>query len=382
MTTHPLAIYLNDCRSRRGTGATTAETSLYPPLEALLNAAGHALKPRVRCFMSLKNQGAGLPDGGLFTPDQIPRGTEELPAGQTPSRGVIECKKPKDDVLAVAATEQVSDYWDRYNQVLVTNYREFLLLGRDDLGKPVRHEFYRLAATEKEFWQRPVEAAVVEHGDRLLDFLKRCLRRPAPLTDPKDVAWFLASYARDARGRVEHTAAHKPMATVRKALEDALGLQVTDAKGEHFFQSTLVQTLFYGVFAAWVLWHRSHLAAAERFDWEKAARYLHVPILRKLFREMTDPTQLDAWENLTEVMGWAADTLNRVDRVAFFAKFQEAEAVQYFYEPFLEAFDPDLRKQLGVWYTPPEIVKYMVARVDQVLKSDFDRPDGLADSGV
>ena len=56
--------------------------------------------------------------------------------------------------------------------------------------------------------------------------------------------------------------------------------------------------------------------------------------------------------------------------------------MQYFYEPFLEAFDPELRKQLGVWYTPPEIVKYMVARVDQVLKSDFGRPDGLADPDV
>src|SRR5262249_6872959 len=65
-----------------------------------------------------------------------------------------------------------------------------------------------------------------------------------------------------------------------------------------------------------------------------------------------------------------------------FAKFKDAEAVQYFYEPFLEAFDPDLRKQLGVWYTPPEIVKYMVGRVDQVLRSDFGRPDGLADPGV
>lgn len=71
--------------------------------------------------MSLRNQGSGLPDGGLLTPDQIPRGTDELPAGQIPSRGVIECKKPKYDVLAIAATEQVSDYWGRYNQVLVTN---------------------------------------------------------------------------------------------------------------------------------------------------------------------------------------------------------------------------------------------------------------------
>lgn len=154
MATHPLATYLNDCRSRRGTGATTAETSLYPPLEALLNAAGHALKPRVRCFMSLKNQGAGMPDGGLFTPDQIARGADEPPAGQAPGRGVIECKKPKEDVLAVAETEQVSDYWDRYNQVLVTNYRDFLLIGRDDRGKPVRHEFYRLAVSEKQFWHR------------------------------------------------------------------------------------------------------------------------------------------------------------------------------------------------------------------------------------
>jgi hypothetical protein len=129
---------------------------------------------------------------------------------------VIECKPPKDDVLAIADTRQVSTYWNRYHQVLVTNYREFLLIGRE-AGKPVRHEFYRLAADEREFWRRDAAATMTEHGDRLLDFLERCLRRPAPLTDPKDVAWFLASYARDARGRVEHAHAHTAMETVRKA---------------------------------------------------------------------------------------------------------------------------------------------------------------------
>ena len=56
--------------------------------------------------------------------------------------------------------------------------------------------------------------------------------------------------------------------------------------------------------------------------------------------------------------------------------------MQYFYEPFLEAFDPELRKELGVWYTPPEIVKYMVARVDAVLRSELDIADGLADPRV
>ncbi|MDE0485517.1 MAG: N-6 DNA methylase [Nitrospira sp.] len=54
----------------------------------------------------------------------------------------------------------------------------------------------------------------------------------------------------------------------------------------------------------------------------------------------------------------------------------------YFYEPFLEAFDPDLRKELGVWYTPGEVVRYMVARVDKALKDDLGISDGLAAENV
>ena len=54
----------------------------------------------------------------------------------------------------------------------------------------------------------------------------------------------------------------------------------------------------------------------------------------------------------------------------------------YFYEPFLQAFDPELRKQLGVWYTPAEVVRYMVARVDKALKEDLDIADGLAAENV
>ena len=66
----------------------------------------------------------------------------------------------------------------------------------------------------------------------------------------------------------------------------------------------------------------------------------------------------------------------------FFSRFNEGEAVPYFYEPFLEAFDPQLRKQLGVWYTPSEVVRYMVARVDKALKDDLGIPEGLAAENV
>jgi predicted helicase len=71
-----------------------------------------------------------------------------------------------------------------------------------------------------------------------------------------------------------------------------------------------------------------------------------------------------------------------VDTSAFFQRFEEDTAVQYFYEPFLEAFDPELRKQLGVWYTPRQIVRYMVERVDTVLRTELGLPSGLADPNV
>ena len=54
----------------------------------------------------------------------------------------------------------------------------------------------------------------------------------------------------------------------------------------------------------------------------------------------------------------------------------------YFYEPFLEAFDPALRRQLGVWYAPTEVVRYMVARVDKALRDDLGIPEGLAAEDV
>lgn len=57
-------------------------------------------------------------------------------------------------------------------------------------------------------------------------------------------------------------------------------------------------------------------------------------------------------------------------------------AITYFYEPFLEAFDPQLRDDLGVWYTPPEIVRYQVQRVHYLLKTELGRTRGLADPEV
>jgi len=244
--------YIRELRLIRSSGAAVKETSYYPALSNLLNGVGHSLKPPVRCIINIRNRGAGIPDGGLFTPDQFQRNA---------------------DAWAIAVSPQVRKYFGKYRQVLVTNYRDFVLLGEDHIGQAVTLESYRLAEDEAAFWAataNPDRFAAL-HGERFVEYLRRVLLHAAPLRTPQGVAWFLASYARDARLRMEH-ADLPELASVRATLEGALGTRFESSRGEHFFRSTLVQTLFYGVFSAWVLWSKGHQPGAGQpaFNWRKA----------------------------------------------------------------------------------------------------------------
>ena len=299
----------------------------------------------------------------------------------------------EDDAWLTAESKQVSRYWGRYGLVLVTNLRDFVLVGTDGTGSPAKLETLRLAEDADDFWNKVEKprAFAREVGAGLGEYLSRALSHRAALAEPKDLAWLLASYARDGLARVEAAGNAPSLVTVRSALEEALGIQFEGERGERFFRSTLIQTLFYGVFSAWVLWSRHEQKtdgplfeggySPQRFRWRDAVWHLRAPVLRALFLQLSNPGQLKPLR-LVEVLDWTSAALDRVDGATFFSRFDEGEAVQYFYEPFLEAFDPALRKELGVWYTPTEVVRYMVARVDRALKDDLDIPDGLAAENV
>ena len=333
------------------------------------------------CVGELADQGAGRPDFGLYAAKQIQKGRPR--EGQTPERGAVEVKPAEDDAWLTAGSAQVSRYRGRYGLVLATNLRDFVLVGEDAAGRPARLEAFRLAGSAEEFWRKieKPRAFAREVGAGLGEYLARALSHCAALAEPKDLAWLLASYARDGLARVEAAGDAPSLGAVRAALEEALGVRFEGDRGARFFHSTLVQTLFYGVFSAWVLWARQTPPPTGKFNWHDAFWHLRAPVLRALFQQLSDPGQLRPL-GLVEVLDWTAAALDRVDRTAFFARFAEGEAVPYFYEPFLQAFDPDLRKQLGVWYTPAEVVRYMVARVDKALKDDLGIAEGLAAENV
>lgn len=187
---HPLERYLRELRDIRSSGAAVKETSYYGPLANLLNEVGRGLRPRVHCVINIRNQGAGIPDGGLFTPDQLQAGPDApLARGNLPARGVLEVKGTGEEVLAIARGAQVRKYWEKYRQVLVTNLRDFLLVGEDADGDFAPLERYSLAPGAAAFWAAAATPHLLadEHGERFVDYLRRVLLHAAPLAAPRSV---------------------------------------------------------------------------------------------------------------------------------------------------------------------------------------------------
>lgn len=144
------------------------------------------------------------------------------------------------------------------------------------------------------------------------------------------------------------------------------------------FADIYAQTLAYGMFAA-----RLHDPTLDDFSRQEAAALVPKsnPFLRNLFVVI-------AAADLDDRVAWVVDDLvdifRTVDLKEILADFGKATAQEdpfmHFYETFLAAYDPALRKGCGVYYTPAPVVRFIVRAVDHLLKTAFGLPAGLADT--
>lgn len=371
-----LEVYERETRALCGIAGVTEET-FYPPLKQLLAAAlDHAGLP----FDIRTGTSEPRDSGGRDRPDfVIADGNLIAACGEV---------KPSGELEAIARSterdDQIGRYLARTGLVLISNTREIGVVlcspgvNRGSLDR-VPPDHRQLAATCP-LW-RGTEA-------ELSRLLTHVLLDCAPIGDPATLARVLALQARAAKADLP--ADLRGLDTLLEDYRDALGLSfnLDDDEGREFFRSTLIQTAFYGLFAAWALWQRDGDTAD--FSWDRINRYLRIPFLAGLFHEFRNPTRLRAL-NLEQHLDRATDTLNRVDLSIFRQKMTfpslndgdvASAAMTYFYEPFLEAFDPALKKAMGVWYTPPEVVRYQVRKAHTLLKEQLGRPLGLADERV
>ncbi len=144
------------------------------------------------------------------------------------------------------------------------------------------------------------------------------------------------------------------------------------------FADVYAQTIAYGMFAA-----RLHDPTLPTFSRQEAAELIPKsnPFLRKLFGYIAGP-------DIDDRIKWIVDSLveiflacNVAEILKNYGKTTKMEdPIIHFYETFLSEYDPKLRKARGVWYTPAPVVNFIVRAVDDILKTEFDLPNGLADN--
>ena len=145
------------------------------------------------------------------------------------------------------------------------------------------------------------------------------------------------------------------------------------------FSDIYAQTIAYGMFAA-----RLHDTTPEDFSRMEAATLIPKsnPFLRQVFQSI-------AGFNIDDRISWIVDdlvaTFQSTDIEKIMGTYSKDEIhndpMIHFYEDFLAAYDPQLRKAKGVWYTPQPVVQFIVKSVDEILQKEFGLPMGLADSG-
>ncbi len=143
------------------------------------------------------------------------------------------------------------------------------------------------------------------------------------------------------------------------------------------FADIYAQTIVYGMFAA-----RLNDPTPETFSRHEAAELIPQsnPFLRRIFQQISG-------YDLDPRIAWIVDDLVRTFRAADVGRIMKdygksarhADPLVHFYEDFLAAYDPKLRDQRGVYYTPQPVVRFIVSAVDHILRRDFGLAQGLAD---
>ncbi len=184
------------------------------------------------------------------------------------------------------------------------------------------------------------------------------------------MAEYLAPLARFLRGEVEAALA-TPGSNIEALANEWRGYFFPDADDAQFADA-YAQTVTYAMLLA-------RLSGAERLDPAEAAKTLDKGN-RLLARALELLGQPDARRELRLGFEMLQRSLEALDPHDFLKS--RPDLWLYFYEDFLARYDPKLRKDHGVYYTPREVVELQVRLVAELLETRFGKTLGFADDGV
>jgi len=349
--------YIDNINKRYKLGNATEHT-FRGDLQQLIES----LVPTIRATNEPKRQSCGAPDY-ILTRKDIPV-------------GFIEAKDIADKDLEGAKKTGNKEQFDRYkaslNNLIITDYLDFHLY-RDG-------QFVTKVAigevTEKGI--KPLTANFASFEDFIKDF---CTHIGQTIKSSKKLAEMMAGKARLLSEVIEKALTsdetHNEDSTLKDQMNAFKKILIHDITPKGF-ADVYAQTIAYGMFAA-----RSHDPSLETFSRQEAYELIPKsnPFLKKLFGYI-------AGLDVDDRIKWIVDDLitiflacNVEEILKNYGKSTKMEdPIIHFYETFLSEYDPKLRKARGVWYTPAPVVNFIVRAVDDILKTEFDLPQGLADT--
>jgi predicted helicase len=349
--------YIQNINKRYKLGNATEHT-FRGDLQQLIES----LVPTIRATNEPKRQKCGAPDY-ILTQKDIPV-------------GFIEAKDIGDKDLEGAKKTGNKEQFERYksslDNIIFTDYLDFLLYRNGEFIKKISIG----EITDKGI--KPLAENFTSFETFIKDF---CTHIGQTIKSSKKLAEMMASKARllaevieKALSSDETNQEDSTLKDQMKAFKEILIHDITP-KG---FADVYAQTIVYGMFAA-----RYHDPTLPTFSRQEAYELIPKsnPFLKKLFGYI-------AGLDVDDRIKWIVDDLISIfiacdvkQMLASYGKTTQMEdPIIHFYEDFLSEYDPALRKARGVWYTPAPVVNFIVRAVDDILKTEFDLPQGLADT--
>jgi len=349
--------YIDSINKRYKLGNATEHT-FRGDLQQLIES----LVPTIRATNEPKRQSCGAPDYILTKKD--------IPIGFIEAKDIGD--KDLDGVKKTGNKEQFDRYKTSLNNIFFTDYIDFHLY-RD--GQFVT----KIAIAELTDKGIKPLTENFESFERLLkDF---CTNIGQTITSSKKLAEMMAGKARLLSEVIEKALTsdetHNEDSTLKDQMNAFKQILIHDITPKGF-ADVYAQTIAYGMFAA-----RYHDPTLPTFSRQEAYELIPKsnPFLKKLFGYI-------AGLDLDDRIKWIVDDLVNIFLACDVAEIlrnygkstKMEDPIIHFYETFLSEYDPKLRKARGVWYTPAPVVNFIVRAVDDILKTEFDLPQGLADS--
>ncbi len=286
--------------------------------------------------------------------------------------GYIEAKDIGVDLASKTLKEQFERYKSGLSNLIFTDYLEF--------------HFYKEGVFSTKISIAKIEnGSIISQPENFEQFTQLIINFAQTVSQtiksPTKLAQMMAGKAKLMADVIEKSLNHDDQQGNHSAIKSQMlsfqQMLIHDIDNKAF-ADIYSQTIAYGMFAA-----RYHDPSLPTFSRMEAAQLIPKsnPFLRKLFQDI-------AGFDLDMRLTWIVDELVNIFLASDVAQImknfgkstKQEDPVVHFYETFLGEYNPALRKARGVWYTPQPVVNFIVRAVDDILKTEFNLPQGLADT--